>query len=160
MTNPERTAMIGQDDEDRMVVAGFRCQFIRADEKSASGFIECRLTYRRETPYGVRLGFLGEDGKYDEKPWFFARELLCGGLELPQGLADVQVFPSRDGDGRSMISVRLSSPTGRATIVFGKAPLRVFLMRAERLVPRADEVEEQYYQLYQEPELFQRFGLR
>jgi len=97
---------------------------------SGSAPIEAELRYDADDPYAVAVAFQLEGS---ELVWVFGRNLLMKGVVEPAGDGDVQVFPSLDGDGRLVIVLQLSSPTGWALV---EAPARDVLnfLEATRLV--------------------------
>jgi len=96
------------------------------------------LSYTAADPYAVRVSFRADLDEPIE--WVFGRELLSAGLYGPQGLGDVQVWPSdADADGHGVLNVQLSSLYGRAHFQAAAADLAEFLLRTEQVVPAGSE---------------------
>jgi len=98
------------------------------------------FSYAKDDPYAVRIAFhVGLDRPVE---WNFARELLSEGIDGPQGLGDVRVWPSaplKASLAATLLNVQLSSPAGRAQFT---APIRMvddFLRRTYDLVPAGRE---------------------
>lgn len=80
---------------------------------SGSAPIEAELRYAPDDPYAVAVAFQLQGS---ELVWVFGRDLLMRGVAEPAGDGDVQVFPSLDAEGRLVIVLQLSSPTGWALV--------------------------------------------
>ena len=95
-----------------------------------------RLDYTADDPYAIKVAFhTGEDEPVE---WIFARELLTFGIVRPVGEGDVQVWPSKGGDERT-VNIALSSPFGQAQFDAPVAPLAEFLHRTYEIVPAGEE---------------------
>ncbi|MGP3923652.1 SsgA family sporulation/cell division regulator [Streptomyces sp. 8N616] len=100
--------------------------------------IPARLAYRRDDPYAVQITFhVGSDSPVR---WTFARELLIEGVFRPCGEGDVRVRPTKV-DGRSAVSMALSSPGGSALIEAPAAALSAWLELTVRAVAPGSEHE-------------------
>jgi hypothetical protein len=101
------------------------------------------LRYRAEDPLAVRMVFPAEYSLDEqlapesgsEVVWVFARQLLASGLELPAGVGDVHVRPSRGPH----ILVELRAPEGLALLSFEAGDLRRFLWASRLVVPEGRE---------------------
>lgn len=101
------------------------------------------LSYRAADPLAVRMVFPGEysldepsaPSAADEVVWVFARQLLADGLDLPTGLGDVHIRPSRGP--HTMVELR--APEGVALLRFEAGDLRGFLADSYRCVPARQE---------------------
>lgn len=109
----------------RLVVATGPALPVRAD-----------LRFDPSDPYAVQVAF--HTGAADVVEWTFARSLLTDGVTHPVGDGDVQVWPTASG-GRPMVSLSLSSPSGRALFEAPLAELVQFLTRTYALVPTGSE---------------------
>ncbi|WP_017590943.1 SsgA family sporulation/cell division regulator [Nocardiopsis potens] len=97
-----------------------------------------RLDYTADDPYAIKVAFhTGEDEPVE---WIFARELLTVGIVRPVGEGDVQVWPSKSGDERT-VNIALSSPFGQAQFDAPVAPLAEFLHRTYEIVPAGEEAD-------------------
>ncbi|WP_327067148.1 SsgA family sporulation/cell division regulator [Kitasatospora sp. NBC_01302] len=105
--------------------------------------LQVTLRYRAADPLAVRLVFPGEysldevaaPSAADEVVWVFARQLLATGLDLPAGLGDVHIRPSRGP--HTMVELR--APEGIALLRFEAGDLRRFLAASYRCVPEHQE---------------------
>lgn len=111
-----------------------------APQKEATIPLMSTFSYAKDDPYAVRIAFhVGLDRPVR---WAFARELLSAGIDGPQGLGDVRVWPSaplKPGLPALLLNVQLSSPAGRAEFT---VPIRMvddFLRRTYDLVPAGQE---------------------
>ncbi|GAB2707900.1 SsgA family sporulation/cell division regulator [Kitasatospora kifunensis] len=107
------------------------------------------LRYRAADPLAVRMAFPAEysldtaaplDEPTEPAPgaevvWVFARQLLASGLDLPSGLGDVHIRPSRGP--HTMVELR--APEGVALLRFEAGDLRRFLWASYRCVPEGQE---------------------
>lgn len=109
----------------RLVVPGSASLPVRAD-----------LTYDHVDPYAVRVAF--HTGASDVVEWTFARSLLTDGVTHPVGEGDVQVWPSHS-NGRPVVCLSLSSPSGRAMFEAPLAQLVEFLTKTYAVVPTGSE---------------------
>ena len=80
---------------------------------TGSALVEAELRYDADAPYAVAVAFQ-LDGS--ELVWVFGRDLMLRGVAEPAGDGDVQVFPSLDDDGRLVVMLQLSSPSGLALV--------------------------------------------
>lgn len=94
------------------------------------------VTYDHADPYAVRVAF--HTGGADVVEWTFARGLLTDGVTHPVGEGDVQVWPSHS-NGRPVVCISLSSPSGRAMFEAPLTPLVEFLTRTYAVVPTGSE---------------------
>lgn len=94
------------------------------------------LTYDHRDPYAVRVAF--HTGGSDTVEWTFARALLTDGVTHPVGEGDVQVWPSHS-NGRPVVCISLSSPSGRAMFEAPLTQLVEFLTRTYAVVPTGSE---------------------
>ncbi|MCX4748749.1 SsgA family sporulation/cell division regulator [Kitasatospora sp. NBC_01287] len=105
--------------------------------------LRARLGYRADDPFALTMAFPAEyslDEPLAPRPgaevvWVFARQLLACGLDLPSGLGDVHVRPSRG----AYTMVELRAPEGLALLRFDAADLRRFLWASYRCVPEGAE---------------------
>ncbi len=97
--------------------------------------LQVSLRYSAADPYAVRAAFRGSDATVE---WVFARELLINGLNEANGLGDVHVWPTRDGD-TDLVLISLSSPDGRAVLQADATDLRCFLDATTAVVPMGRE---------------------
>lgn len=98
--------------------------------------VRADLHYDPRDPYAVRVAF--HTGGPEVVEWTFARELLTEGVSRASGEGDVQVWPSSD-DGRPIVYLALSSPSGRALFETGMDELVGFLTRTYVAVPTGSE---------------------
>ena len=103
--------------------------------------VEAELSYHSRDPYAVRVVFSVASSQPVE--WVFSRELLIGGIRIPAGTGDVQIFPTHDG-----IILELNSPAGRARLLADPEALSDFAEEMLQVVPLGTEVE--YFDLDQE----------
>jgi hypothetical protein len=80
---------------------------------AGSALVEAELRYDADDPYAVAVAFQ-LDGS--ELVWVFGRDLMLRGVAEPAGDGDVQIFPSLDDDGRLVVVLQLSSPSGLALV--------------------------------------------
>lgn len=83
--------------------------------------VEGELRYHSFDPYAVSVVFLMGG---HEVVWQFGRDLLMRGVHEPAGDGDVQVFPSLNSDGRAVVVLELTAPSGQALV---EAPSREVL---------------------------------
>lgn len=96
--------------------------------------------YSREDPYAVRIVF--HVGLDEPVEWTFARDLLSKGTESPQGIGDVQVWPSADsveGEPGGVLNITLFSPAGPARFEVQAREISDFLRRTYQVVPGGTE---------------------
>lgn len=100
------------------------------------------FVYTAADPFAVRVAFhVGQDAPVE---WSFSRELLARGIEGPDGLGDVRVWPSADsvsGMRGTVLNLQLSSPYGEAQFEVPVREVESFLRRAYRAVSRGREAE-------------------
>jgi sporulation and cell division protein SsgA len=97
------------------------------------------LHYSRHDPYAVRVTFRA--GLEQPVEWTFARDLLSRGIHGPQGIGNVQVWPSPGpGDGDpSVLTIELTSPHGQVRVETPAGQVTDFLRRACQIVPDGQE---------------------
>lgn len=93
------------------------------------------LDYSADEPYSVRAAFHTSEGEVN---WVFARELLSEGLRGPAGTGDVTVWPS-SADGRQVLCLSLSSPSGQALLEADRDGIDEFLNRTYEVVTTGSE---------------------
>lgn len=120
-----RPTIVSTDLELRLVVPG-----------SASLPVVAGVRYEADDPYAVHVAF--HTGGTDVVEWTFARQLLTDGVTRPAGDGDVQVWPSHPS-GRPVVSLSLSSPSGRALFEVPLTELVQFLTRTYSAVPTGSE---------------------
>jgi hypothetical protein len=97
--------------------------------------IPATLRYDTTDPFAVTLTMQAGGRRV---AWTFARGLLDGGVERPTGAGDVRVEPVWH-DGRPVLAVALSSPSGRARLELPRGRVRAFLSHAYAKVPAGAE---------------------
>nr|BFD84563.1 SsgA family sporulation/cell division regulator [Streptomyces sp. Xyl84] len=100
--------------------------------------VPARLAYRTDDPYAVHIDFHVDSGQ--PVHWAFARDLLVEGVFRPCGHGDVRVWPSK-AEGRSVVLMALSSPSGTALLEAPSAQVSSWLERTLRVVPPGTEGE-------------------
>ncbi len=103
--------------------------------------VDAVLSYHSSDPYALRVLFSVASSQPVE--WVFSRELLIGGIRIPAGTGDVQIFPTNDG-----IILELNSPGGRARLLGDADALSVFAEEMLEIVPLGSELS--YFDLDQE----------
>ena len=93
--------------------------------------LEAELRYDAADPYAVAMAF--QRGA-DEVVWVFGRDLLLRGLSEPVGDGDVKVFPALDGDGRALVVIALTAPSGQALVEVRTRAVLEFLAATARMV--------------------------
>jgi hypothetical protein len=95
------------------------------------------ITYDAADPYAVQVTFHtgGERGTVE---WRFARQLLTDGVTRLVGEGDVKVWPAR-AEGRAVVCLSLSSPSGEALFEVSLPELVEFLTRSYAAVPTGAE---------------------
>ncbi|EYT78242.1 MULTISPECIES: SsgA family sporulation/cell division regulator [unclassified Streptomyces] len=101
--------------------------------------VPARLSYRTADPYAVHIDFHVDSGQ--PVHWAFARDLLVEGVFRPCGHGDVRVWPSK-AEGRSVVLMALSSPSGTALLEAPSAQVSSWLERTLRVVPPGSEGEQ------------------
>lgn len=94
------------------------------------------VRYEVADPYAVHVAF--QTGRDEVVEWTFARQLLTDGVSGPVGEGDVQVWPAHE-DGRAVVCLTLSSPSGRALFEVPQGELVDFLTRTYAAVPSGAE---------------------
>jgi hypothetical protein len=98
--------------------------------------VTAELTYDHADPYAIKVAF--HTGASDIVEWTFARSLLTDGVTHPVGEGDVQVWPSHS-NGRPVVCLSLSSPSGRALFEAPLTELVEFLTKTYAVVPTGSE---------------------
>jgi len=94
------------------------------------------LQYDRTDPFAVRMTFPATATlKGAEVSWEFSRELLAAGVDGAAGVGDVRIRPY--GHGRTVLEFH--GAEGVAMVHVRTAELRLFLERAQELVPAGEE---------------------
>lgn len=93
------------------------------------------LDYAAHEPYSVRATFRTSEGDVN---WVFARELIAEGLRKPAGDGDIAMWPSKT-DGREVLCISLSSPSGQALMEAPREAIEDFLARSYTVVPVGSE---------------------
>lgn len=95
------------------------------------------LRYDAADPYAISVSFhTGSDGSAVD--WSFARQLLTDGVTHPVGEGDVRVWPTLR-EGRQLISLSLTSPSGSALFETVLSDVVEFLSRSYTAVPTGSE---------------------
>jgi hypothetical protein len=95
------------------------------------------IRYDVADPYAVHVSFhTGPDDNTVE--WSFARQLLTDGATHPVGDGDVRVWPTHR-DGRALICLALSSPSGSALFETSLSEVVEFMTRSYAAVPTGCE---------------------
>jgi hypothetical protein len=119
---------------------------------ASSGVVDvpAELRYQTRDPYAVHIVFhtshrntsasngTTSDADSDIE-WTFARSLLSEGRYDAAGLGDVQVWPN-EADGRPVLCLALSAPTGTALFEADAEHVGVFLDAAYAAVPDGAEL--------------------
>lgn len=97
------------------------------------------LHYNSSDPLAIELTFSSRinPAKGEALTWVFARDLARAGLERHSGIGDVRVWPSNDG---LRLHIVLDSPEGYGHGWLPATLVRLFLARADKLVPPSTEV--------------------
>lgn len=109
-------------------------------QREAIASLTASFHYTERDPYAVRVAF--HVGLDEPVEWFFARDLLSAGIDGPQGLGDVRVWPSapaKPGIPGTDLNVELLSPYGRADFTVPISKLGDFLRRTYAVVPAGQE---------------------
>jgi hypothetical protein len=93
------------------------------------------LDYAAHEPYSVRATFRTSEGDVN---WVFARDLLADGLRKPVGDGDIAVWPSKT-EGRDVMCLSLSSPSGQALMEASREEIENFLARTYTIVAAGSE---------------------
>ncbi len=94
------------------------------------------IRYDAIDPYAVTVTFF--TGAAEPVRWTFARQLLTDGVEKSVGEGDVRVWPAQ-ADGRPVVYIALSSPSGRALFEAHLSDVVDFLSRSYLAVPTGAE---------------------
>jgi hypothetical protein len=100
------------------------------------------LYYSCHDPYAVKMAFhVGTDEPVE---WTLAREMLSTALHSPEGIGDVQAWPSATSilggaDGPRILNLSMTSPFGHAQFEVSAAAIEAFLARTYQLVPGGQE---------------------
>lgn len=99
------------------------------------GWVSVQMSYDPADPFAIKTTFT--DTNHGVVVWSIARDLLADAVEglAPVGVGDVRLTPMAAGKVR----MHLSSPTGRATLIFNHDHLAEAVAATERLVPRGTE---------------------
>jgi hypothetical protein len=103
--------------------------------------VDAELSFRSSDPFAIQIVFSVASSQPVE--WVFSRELLIGGIRMPAGTGDVQIFPTHDG-----IVFELNSPAGRARLLGDADALSMFADEMLEMVPLGSELS--YFDLDQE----------
>ncbi|CAO5252796.1 MULTISPECIES: SsgA family sporulation/cell division regulator [unclassified Frankia] len=95
------------------------------------------LRYDPADPFAVEL--ILRPGR-ESITWIFARSLLAEGTQTRAGTGDVRIRPTRTR-GRAVVTVSLSSPSGRADLELCRSVVTRFLAEIEAQVPTGREGE-------------------
>jgi hypothetical protein len=98
--------------------------------------VTASIRYDATDPYAVTVTFF--TGAAEPVRWTFARQLLTDGVERSVGEGDVRVWPAHT-DGRPVVYIALSSPSGRALFEAHLADVVDFLSRSYLAVPTGSE---------------------
>jgi hypothetical protein len=98
------------------------------------------LRYDASDPYAVSMTF---HRGAEEVAWLFGRDLLLRGVSEPVGDGDVKVLPSVDADGRALVVIALTAPTGQALVETRTRDVLEFLAATAQLVWPGTEREHQ-----------------
>ncbi|MFB7918817.1 SsgA family sporulation/cell division regulator [Streptomyces sp. NPDC056061] len=94
------------------------------------------LQYDRSDPFAVRMAFPAKATlEGTDVSWEFSRELLAAGVDGAAGVGDVRIRPY--GYDRTVLEFHAFE--GVAMVHVRTAELRLFLERAQELVPVGDE---------------------
>lgn len=102
--------------------------------------VDARFSYTKNDPYAVRIAF--NVGLDTPVTWVFSRELLSAGLDGPQGLGDVRVWPTMPAKARipgAELRLSISSPYGRANFKVPAPEIDAFIRRTYEAVPAGAE---------------------
>ena len=98
--------------------------------------VTANVSYDTADPYAVTVTF--HTGAAEPVRWTFARQLLTDGVEAPVGDGDVRAWPGHT-DGVPVVSIALSSPSGRALFEAPLSGVVEFLSRSYLAVPTGCE---------------------
>ncbi|THJ45331.1 SsgA family sporulation/cell division regulator [Candidatus Frankia alpina] len=118
-----------------VVVRDLSADFVTEDGARAS--VAGTLRYDPADPFAVEL--ILRPGR-ESITWIFARTLLAEGTQGPTGTGDVRIRPTRS-EGRAVVTVSLSSPSGHADLELPRSIVTRFLAEIEEKVPAGRESE-------------------
>ena len=97
------------------------------------------LSYSCQDPYAVKIAFhVGADETVE---WTLSRDLLAAALHAPEGIGDVQAWPSAapgqglTGFGQKVLNISMTSPFGHAQFEASATAIEAFLAQTYRVVP-------------------------
>ncbi len=103
--------------------------------------VRASLSYDAGDPYAVSVAFYtGVGTTTDMVEWTFARQLLTDGVAGPAGHGDVRVWPTTV-EGEPVVSLSLSSPSGKALFEVPVPELVEFLTMTYAAVPTGGETD-------------------
>lgn len=116
-----------------VVVRDLCADFVTEDGARAA--VAGTLRYDPADPFAVEL--ILRPGR-ESITWIFARSLLADGTQSRAGTGDVRIRPNRS-HGRAVVTVSLSSPSGRADLELPRSVVARFLSEIEAQVPTGRE---------------------
>ncbi|KAA0930435.1 MULTISPECIES: SsgA family sporulation/cell division regulator [Streptomyces] len=122
--------------DDTVVERELELRLVLSPERSVP--VAALLSYRAVDPYAVHVTF--HTGTDHPVHWTFARELLVEGVFRPCGYGDVRVWPTKT-DGRGVVLMALSSPSGDALLEAPAAQVSAWLERTLVAVPPGTEAD-------------------
>jgi hypothetical protein len=117
-----------------LITRDFTFELIGAD--GLATIVGVRMMYDLQDPYAATAEFQTPRGAVR---WVFARQLLADGMYGPAGAGDVQVWPSLDARGRSVLVIELSSPEGSALLQANTREVAKFIRSSELAIPMGAE---------------------
>jgi len=97
------------------------------------------LSYSCQDPYAVKIAFhVGADETVE---WTLSRDLLSAALHAPEGIGDVQAWPSAApcpgvaGFDEKVLNISMTSPFGHAQFEACATAIEAFLAQTYRVVP-------------------------
>ena len=101
------------------------------------------LSYSCQDPYAVKIAFhVGADETVE---WTLSRDLLSAALHAPEGIGDVQAWPSAASAGPAaqvgaaagpaILNISMTSPFGHAQFEACATAIEAFLAQTYRVVP-------------------------
>lgn len=118
-----------------VVVRDLSADFVT--EEGSRTAVAGTLRYDPTDPFAVEL--ILRPGR-ESIVWIFARSLLTEGVQTRAGTGDVRIRPARV-HGRAVVTVSLSSPSGRADLELSRSVVARFLAEIEAQVPAGREGE-------------------
>lgn len=100
--------------------------------------VDAALSYDPADPYAVTAVFHADETV--PVTWTFGRDLLMAGTQNPSGEGDVVVWPWIT-DGRPVVCIALSSPSGEALLEASLPDVQAFLTASFTLLPAGRESE-------------------